>query len=409
MMRTWVGSIGVLVLAKAFLCHAGGDTLPNKINLVSEKIGNRNSDESLLAPVYAAIYKGNLDDVKQRFSELDAASISKLNVQICDCPNAEIIAFFRDKGLVALSDLQMAAAFGDVNTIRTVMTRLRKAPGAMDAVKQALNVDHHGDLTSNTPLRLAIRHGKAAVVRELIAAGANVNEQVIAVAIHRVVLANEFPLTEAVKLGNAEIVQLLVAGGAILEEPGTRYRSKEGKVNLHEFYRKRVAGFYGENAASHKVAVEKELKEMFDAGLLVQEIDPNANELCPLALATENGRVKIVSILLKAGANPNVLIGGRHRPLHTAAIKGNPEIVRLLIKHGADVNAPTSTGQRPLDCAVQGYHGDIADILRAAGAKPGDVTPPSQAPSQTPDPQPMGDEAPELKPSAATERDSKAE
>ena len=184
-------------------------------------------------------------------------------------------------------------------------------------------------------------------------------------------------------------------------------------MNLDEFYTTHVN--------SPKALIDKKLKEMFDAGLIVQERVPEANVNCPLVIAIQGGRAKIVSVLLRANANPNLLLPGRphnpsnqpdwqtaedRRPLHVAAIKGNPEIVRLLIEKGADVNAITSNTQvTPLMFAVRFQHGDVADILRAAGAKSSPIMS-----SRKTDPQPTATEArvEPMKPAAESDLKSKS-
>jgi ankyrin repeat protein len=94
-----------------------------------------------------------------------------------------------------------------------------------------------------------------------------------------------------------------------------------------------------------------------------------------LADAVCAGRAKVVEVLLQAGANPNVSIGGYPNlgsggytyPLHLACRSGHPGIVKLLIDAGADVNQLNSAGETPL--GLGWYNGDIGDMLRAAGAK----------------------------------------
>jgi len=55
--------------------------------------------------------------------------------------------------------------------------------------------------------------------------------------------------------------------------------------------------------------------------------------------------------------------------LHVAAKNGKVEIVKLLIKHGADVNIQTRSGVTPLLNAAIGGHDEIVAALIAAGAK----------------------------------------
>ena len=319
-------------------------------------------DDSGKEAVLAAIAKGDLDELKRLESVLNRRVIANLHSYAWGSPNADVIIFLRGKGKLVASDLQVAAARGDAKEVRALLKRLedRVYPPDSDAPDKDGTNSGYSFFDSYTPLRLAIRRGHTEVVSALIAGGANVNERLIDARRHRDL--NEYPLSEAVQLGRTEIVQLLVDGRAVLEDSPVRYSQKDQRVNLSEFYKTHLK--------SPNVVVQKKLKEMFDAGLIVEERDPDANVICPLVMAIRSGRAKIVSILLKGGANPNVLIGVERRPLHEAVMKGNPEIVRLLIEKAADVNALASDGKTtPLLLAIGYQHGDVADILRAAGAK----------------------------------------
>jgi ankyrin repeat protein len=55
-------------------------------------------------------------------------------------------------------------------------------------------------------------------------------------------------------------------------------------------------------------------------------------------VAIETQNEKIVQLLLKANADPNVLGDDYQTPLQTAAFNGSESIVRLLLEANADVN-----------------------------------------------------------------------
>src|SRR6185436_18933794 len=76
---------------------------------------------------------------------------------------------------------------------------------------------------------------------------------------------------------------------------------------------------------------------------------PNDFGTTPMSLACENGSAAMVERLLKAGANPNAAISGGETPLMVASRTGNIDTVRVLLDHGANVNAREETkGQTAL-------------------------------------------------------------
>jgi len=75
----------------------------------------------------------------------------------------------------------------------------------------------------------------------------------------------------------------------------------------------------------------------------------------PLHAAVEAGRVDVVRLLLRRGANPNAINIGRLMPLHFAARGGSAEIVNLLIEYNADRDAQDQNGRTPQDHARTHY------------------------------------------------------
>ncbi|KAH6613402.1 ankyrin repeat-containing domain protein [Chaetomium tenue] len=101
-------------------------------------------------------------------------------------------------------------------------------------------------------------------------------------------------------------------------------------------------------------------------------------ETTALQEAVKNRNAALISLLLDAGANPNIYFkngGGREAPLWTAIIGRSRclEIAKMLIGHGADVNIRSSERSRRsftlLSEAILGGNTDAVQMLLGAGAR----------------------------------------
>lgn len=93
------------------------------------------------------------------------------------------------------------------------------------------------------------------------------------------------------------------------------------------------------------------------AGLLVEKganvniHADNPSDLRPLHSACAAGHGAIVSLLLEAGAKPNVIQAGGYTPLMAAASLGNAPVVDLLLESGADISVESDDGRTAADFA----------------------------------------------------------
>ena len=109
------------------------------------------------------------------------------------------------------------------------------------------------------------------------------------------------------------------------------------------------------------------------------------NHSTPLHLASENGYVEVVKILIDNGADVNARDSMGRTPLHRASQKRKRndeeyaqlsvankeqiiETIILLIQKGADVNARDDDGSTPLHLAYKKGDEDIIGALKQAGA-----------------------------------------
>ncbi|XP_059160750.1 serine/threonine-protein phosphatase 6 regulatory ankyrin repeat subunit A-like [Physella acuta] len=198
-------------------------------------------------------------------------------------------------------------------------------------------LSRHPDLNIHTDegytaLHFAAHGSCTHVVRHLLHAGYNINKQ------------TEEGYTYLMLAGNKEIALMLCDAGA-----DVNLVDKNGDKALH-------MAIYRSEADVAQVLINK--------GAV---IDGNFPEpLPPLVLAAALNEIAIVKMLLKAGANVNVLSSYGISPLMAAAacISGgynNSEIFQILHEHGADFNMTGKKGRTALMYLVK--HGDMLAYL----------------------------------------------
>jgi ankyrin repeat protein len=79
---------------------------------------------------------------------------------------------------------------------------------------------------------------------------------------------------------------------------------------------------------------------------------PPLHGFAAIHVASREGNVEIVRILLQHGADPTLQTEKGYTPLHFACFSGNADLVRLLLGHGVDVDAKTSDGSTSLHVAA---------------------------------------------------------
>ncbi len=106
------------------------------------------------------------------------------------------------------------------------------------------------------------------------------------------------------------------------------------------------------------------------------------SEMTPLHLAVQHGRLAVVGVLLKHGADPNLPNAHGNTAVHEAARLDRRtdsvvrlDILNLLIAHRGDINALNEQGKTPLDLVIQyreaGQEPVLGARIRELGGLPG--------------------------------------
>jgi ankyrin repeat protein len=132
------------------------------------------------------------------------------------------------------------------------------------------------------------------------------------------------PLKQAAAAGDAARVRALLAAGTPADEP-----SHVGVTALM--------------IASRRGHVEV-MQLLLAAGADVNNRDDVVNEWTPLVHAVHKRQTRAVRLLLEAGADPDLRMGGGATALMFAAAYGDTETVRELLAHGADPRAEAKGG-----------------------------------------------------------------
>lgn len=105
------------------------------------------------------------------------------------------------------------------------------------------------------------------------------------------------------------------------------------------------------------------VKYLINNGAVIDAIDEDG--MTPLVLASGNGCLLIVKLLLENGANPNIQIrkSGMITPLHNACAWGCNDCVKVLIKYGANINLKDIDGHKPKYYAKKAKKYEIIGLL----------------------------------------------
>ncbi len=180
-----------------------------------------------------------------------------------------------------------------------------------------------------TPLIVALYHGKQAVVQQLISYG-------VAISAH-----------EAAAIGELETLQFLLN-----ERPSliSEY-SFDGWTPLH------LSAFFG----SYETA-----EFLIQQGANVNAISTNNTQNHPLHAAAAGRKYHVMKLLLEHGAHANAQQIDGWTALHQAVENYDVEMVNLLLEFGANGEIARDNGETPIHVAQKKEYEEIEKRLRAS-------------------------------------------
>jgi ankyrin repeat protein len=207
-----------------------------------------------------------------------------------------------------------------------------------------------------TPLIAAADAGRSGVVQLLLEAGASID---------LADYSGSTPLHSAARGGHLQVVQLLLDSGANVN--GAPLIDGITRPNL-EGHTPVLGPLCAAAACGHREVVQL----LLAAGAGIDAFD--CCKQAPLLAATTSGEVEIARLLLASGANVNKSNGRTETPLYHAVLRNNLKMVQLLVRSGADVNRKT-LGKTPVHLAAEFGQYEVVQLQLRAGADPTRRTP----------------------------------
>ena len=279
------------------------------------------------------VENSELFDVNKVAAEVDAIELdtdSQVLSTLAASPSAvSIVSEPADTNAANQTALALAARRGDLETVNAVL-----AAGT--------DVDST-DADGWTALRSASWSGHTAVVCALLAASA---------AVDRTDADGRTALRAAAWGGHYDVVDMLLSAGANVD--GT---DSEGRTALI------AAAYMGHGAV---------VGRLIAAGADVNKADTDGRTaLAVTALGprdSDEGRVKVVSLLIESGAEVDHKDRDLMTPLLVAAYEGRSDLCELLLDAGADVDAADVAGRTALQAAVASGAPTVVALLLFWGA-----------------------------------------
>ena len=232
-----------------------------------------------------------------------------------------------------------------------VVEKLLGAGGARVDVKAA-------DRKGNTALHLA---KSAKNIQRIVnkAAADKMGEKEVKQLLNQPNQEGKAPLHSAFQQNNPEVVRELIQAGADLENSTV---DEEGANPFHVAAESGSAESIG--AAHHQKEnfLQKESSNDKEKQQFVNALNkPNKRCLTPLMLSVRKNYFNSVVIFLQAGANPNIQHpDSGDAAIHYAVEMGSADLLKALLAFGADIELKNNAGKTPLD---------IAHESKAEGAK----------------------------------------
>jgi hypothetical protein len=176
--------------------------------------------------------------------------------------------------------------------------------------------------------------------------------------------ANEKALLTAAKLGDLDKASKLINKGVNVNRGGT-FKSPP------YYIREKVTPLMLAAQAGHIELVRLLLRSGADLELVEESNEPRLSGRTALAHACMADQPKATQVLLEAGADPNHRLSGHNSIFDWLCYEGSIKTIKLLLKFGADPN--TSCGKAneyALERAISGRRNDVVTLLLDHKANP---------------------------------------
>lgn len=249
---------------------------------------------------------------------------------------------------------------GDLKTIQILLTHMENCVINLQENEEVHLFWEDFHLKSR-PLVIASKHGFLEIVKELIKVGACIN----------LGDGSNTPLTAACKNGYLDIVKELIIAKADINMTYNHYKPlaaacEHGRIDIViELINANACIDMNAGQAAITLASKNGHLNIVDI-LLKHNADVNPDDYyqTPLSAACGNGHSIIAQMLITAGANVNPK-NKFQTPLTSACKRGNLAIVETLIKAGADVNLK-DVSKTPLSIACQyGFLRIVRSLIKA--------------------------------------------
>ena len=282
--------------------------------------------------------------------------------------------------------LMLAAAAGHVEIVRLLLSydvdvdalnslrwsAFSKAAAAGQDTVCELLLEHGASLdiyTEDThiPLHVAAKGGYTELCERLIQLGCDVNQ----LDDHEVT-----PLIRAAQAGHLDTCKLLLSSGVNIHQDNSTGQMvlisaiSSGNLDLIEYLLAQGAPIEGvPNKFTPLIDATKRnylaiIKTLLKMGAGVDRTGIMGSTA--LYFACQNGSVEATTLLLQAGADPNLATSDKCSPLFAAACAGSVPIFKLLLQHGASSFPNQLIAHQALTEAVRGGHLEMAALLLQA-------------------------------------------